>query len=295
MNEPRTVEVKKYDYQMLDFIGSKVFRTKKDETDDGLKIEKAELVPEASLNAAVAEVAQDVAAEPVAEEIIAPSFSEEEMELAKKLAKEEGIREGIAQANEQFDKAATEAQTKANDLLGKINSQLPLLAKSLSENYENIQKASINLAHRISKKTLGEKQAEAIAEEIETEIRDALKKISDKDGLKLVVNSELFEQFEGKFNDIELAADEAILPTDFKIEWQNGFAQKKTDVIWEEIDQIIETGEIKQKKVTEEIMAEAEEEIPQEFSVDAGDTEITEEVEENNKQAEIIENTENKE
>lgn len=300
-----TVEIKKYDYEMLEFEEGKIFRAVNDD-DTGIRNAAGEAVDLVSDSEIAAEVAkeeleaekakeQEVQAQPEeVKEPEAPTFSADEFEMAKKLAKQEGLAEGLKMAKEQQDKDAMEVQSQINNLLGKINAQIPAAVKSMEGKFTEIEKQSVALAAKITEKVVNKKQAEDIAEEIEASIKDALSKIKGKAGLKLLVNPSALSKIEGKFKDVELLGDEAILPADFKIEWQNGFMQKKTDVIWDEIAQIIDTGEIekRQKPAAKEVKAEVKAEVIVE---EAAQPEAKEEVQPAKPEEEVVLEAENEE
>ena len=265
-----TVEIKKYDYEMLDFVEGKVFRAANDESSlESEKGEAVELVSDSQIaqenveKEAAAEVAAAAVQEEIVEEVAAPepiqTFTEEEMEAAKNLAKQEGLKEGMQKAQEQQDKVEEELQNKTNDLLARINAELPNISNSITVGLADIEKYSVNLAYGIAKKILGKKQAEVVEEEIQSSIKDALSQIGEKNDLRIAVHSSLQSGLEGKFENIVLENDDTILPTDFKIEWRNGFVEKKTDVILDEIAQIIETGKIAPKEIVEEAVQQEQE------------------------------------
>jgi flagellar biosynthesis/type III secretory pathway protein FliH len=184
------------------------------------------------------EVAPEVKAE-VAPEVIAPTFSQEEVEMAKNLAREEGIRQGYEEARIKFEEDKKANDAKATELLDKLNFQIAGLAKQNEQKKKNTTDEIAKIAFSIAKTVCGKMPNQYIEEEIRSIINQSLEKFDRGEKVKIWLNPKNAADLNDKFTHAELNSDEGLELGDFRIEWNNGFAERNMKKLWEEVEATI--------------------------------------------------------
>ncbi|OHC74785.1 MAG: hypothetical protein A3G18_10075 [Rhodospirillales bacterium RIFCSPLOWO2_12_FULL_58_28] len=181
--------------------------------------------------------------EDVEPEVIEPVFKGYNLEISYDAGFDDGKEEGIREAS-----SAVQQQTSET---------LKTIMKNLSDIYGIQEKANVVEARNamaaalaVARKALpalGERNALG---EIERMIEMILKKVIDEPQVTVRVNDKLHDQilehvealvksgnFKGK---LILQPDSALPISDCKIDWGSGGAERNMEVLWQEIDAIIE-------------------------------------------------------
>ena len=171
-----------------------------------------------------------------------PTFSEEDLEVARGQGFAEGKQEGIREAA-----AAIEQQIAAT--LALIGGRLPDLFAAQEKAAADLGRNGILVIRALARKVLpGLAQRDAL-DEIEHLARLVLDRLrSDPkvvfrvdDGLREAVQKRVMDVAgqKGLSGSIEVIADASVAAGDCRVEWSDGGAERRTDAILDEIDQII--------------------------------------------------------
>jgi flagellar assembly protein FliH len=176
------------------------------------------------------------------EELI-PSFSEEELKIAKDEAftkgKEQGIKETIA-AREQ----------SLLDMIGNLEMQFENLFKTQQETDKSNLKSAILVATSISRKIFPSLNKRGALEEVENLVTTIMKEILEEPKVSICIHPDLeplliehigsISKKASYRGEINIIASEDILLGDCKIEWKSGGAQRNTESLLLEIDEVID-------------------------------------------------------
>lgn len=182
-------------------------------------------------------------AEKIAEEV-KPSFnfSEEELEALKKKVFAEGKLIGAEEVRQEQEKAKAAETVRIEELLQKMNAAIAGESVKAQVRNDEIATKLVVLAFAAAKKAVGELGAAGEAK-IENYISQALKNITPDHEAKILLNAQTAEKLqkrlEGKEFGAKVVVDDSIMPNDFKIVWNNGYAERKLDELWKEIGQVI--------------------------------------------------------
>lgn len=200
--------------------------------------------PIAVNTAAIVEQEQVVAAPPP------PVFGEADMEhardAAKKMGYAEGFEAGIAQAN-------TEAVGTARDLahhMARIEEQLARLLAQYNElvtqQSAEISELVLMIARKVAGDALDANAARSVAELVNRCLPVVYGKprvmIDLEPAMLVAVQDSLRAQLEkaGFEGTIEFRSVEGMEPSDVRIDWGNGAANRNTAVIWQEIEALLQ-------------------------------------------------------
>lgn len=180
--------------------------------------------------------------EPEPEEIV-PTFSEEEMKAARDEAFVKGKEEGVNEAA-----AATEQSLLAS--LEKLNGKFTDLFQSQKEADSSILDSAISVATMINRKIFPALNERGALEEVEHLVVMAMEKILEEPSVSVYVHPELesplsehIDSLSAQANfrgEIRIISAEDIPLGDCRVEWDSGGAQRDTDGLWQEIDEIVE-------------------------------------------------------
>lgn len=176
-------------------------------------------------------------------EEIVPTFSEEEMKAAREKSFAAGKKEGIEQAA-----AATEREILG--ALEKLNEQFTGLFKAQEEADASILDSAVSVAVGIARKVFPAMNERNGLGEIERMVVMAMEKILEEPQVTIYVNpgieAPLKERLApmtakaGYKGEVQVVAADDIAAADCRVEWNGGGALRTMDVLWREIDEIVE-------------------------------------------------------
>ncbi len=186
-----------------------------------------------------------------------PIFTAEEMEMAKTLAKVDGIKEGYEQAKKDFEeeklKSADTDKARTLELIEKINFEISVLNFRGQTAKQKFMEKIGQLALGIAKKVCGSISDQVIEKEISAIINESVGKLDTIKGVKIYLNQQNALNLNDKFTQGTVNVDENMQLGEFRIEWQNGFAERDVKKLWKTIEEIcgrhssLEENETKQE------------------------------------------------
>ena len=199
-------------------------------------------------------------------EEIVPTFSEEEMKTARDeffaAGKEEGINEAAA---------ATEREIAG--ALEKLNEQFTNLFKAQEDAESSILDSAVSVAVGVARKAFPALNERNGLAEIERIAVMAMSKIQDEYRVILFVNPEIEAPlkerlaqmtaqaaFKGEF---AIVATGDVAAGDCRVDWEAGGSKRDMDLLWQEIDEIVErnlSGESDEPEIPPESIEEISEE-----------------------------------
>jgi len=169
-------------------------------------------------------------------------YSEEELAAARSESFAKGKTDGYESARQDIEQATAEA-------LGAIAAQLKDTAAELAEVNQRREHQSLQAAVTILRKLFPELARRHGLEEIEAAIAACLERLHDEPRVVVRTADSLVDRlceridplaeacgFEGK---IVLLSDQALSSSDVRIEWADGGAERDTDRLWDDVDQIL--------------------------------------------------------
>lgn len=188
------------------------------------------------------ETPEDEEVEPAEEETPAPMFSEEDMEVARGQGFAEGKQAGINEAAAAIDRQIAET-------LDQIGSRLPDLFTAQENAVEELRRQGILMIRALARKVLPGQAERGAMEEIDHMAGLVLERLRSEPSIVFRVNDSLNEAVESRLAEIaaqkglagsiKVIGDADIPPGDCRIEWADGGAERRTDALLDEIDQII--------------------------------------------------------
>ena len=188
------------------------------------------------------EIQEEVVAEP---EEVYPTFSEAELEATRQDAFEKGKEEGIREASE-----ATESLIR--DTTRAIGIQLSEQYSHQKTVNADILEDAINIAVAIVRKCFPHMQTEHQIKEIEHMVAEILSQILEEPRVVITVNPDIStplgermetikteSHFEGR---VVIREDASINPGDCRVEWSSGGAERNSDELWRQINDIVESN-----------------------------------------------------
>ena len=187
-----------------------------------------------------AEAAEGEAIEPEEEEVV--TYSEEELNGAREQAFQAGREEGVREAAD-----ATEQQ--AASALQAIGESLPEIFQLQQGANDAHARNAVMVAVAIVRKVFPDLNRKGALGEVERVIEVSMEKLMDPARIVIRVNEELRDGLAqrieaatvgGGFQEnMTVLADAGVAPGDCRIEWSDGGAERDTDAMWQEIDDII--------------------------------------------------------
>jgi len=179
---------------------------------------------------------------PIAAPAPRPMFTTEEIELAKTLAREEGTREGYEKAKAEFDEKQTgiEAVEKAasEQLAQNISLQLTVLADESRTSKQKFSERMGQLALEIARKVSGDVEDSVVEAGISAIIKESVGKLDADDRINIYLSAKNSESLNDKFTGATVSVDEKMESGDFRIEWNNGYAERDVKKLWKAISEI---------------------------------------------------------
>jgi flagellar assembly protein FliH len=190
----------------------------------------------------IAEKIDEMIFEEEPEEII-PSFSEEELETAKDEAFTKGKEQGIKETVEAREQSLVE-------IISKLDIQFENLFKKQQEADKSNLNSAILVATSVSRKIFPSLNKKGALEEVENLVTAIMKEILEEPMVRICIHPDLEPllikhigsisknaSFRGE---IKIIANENIPLGDCSIEWESGGAQRNTESLLSEIDEVID-------------------------------------------------------
>lgn len=188
------------------------------------------------------ETSEDQEVETPEEETPAPMFSEEDLEAARGQGFTEGKQAGITEAA-----AAIERQVA--EVLNQIGSRLPEVFAAQENAVEALRRQGILMIRTLARKVLPGQAERGAMEEIDHMAGLVLERLRGEPSILFRVNDGLGEAVaarmaniaaqKGLAGSIKVIGDAGIAPGDCQIEWADGGAERRTDALLDDIDQIV--------------------------------------------------------
>lgn len=179
-------------------------------------------------------------------EVVEPEISEADLEKARTDGRQQGLDQGREEGRaEAFSGIEQTTQTLLLNLTGRVGellSEQPRMRERLSEE-------ALKAASSILRKILPSLEKSAAIKEIEAVVCECLERAHDEPRLVVRVSEPMLEPvknridalvkaegFEGKV--VFLATDD-LSESDVRVEWADGGAERKSENIWRDIDEIL--------------------------------------------------------
>lgn len=189
---------------------------------------------------------QEAPPPPPEPEVVEPQISEVDLEQARAEGRQEGITQGREEGRaEAFSGIEQTTQTLLLNLTGRFGellSEQPRMQLKVAED-------ALIAASTILRKILPSLEKSAAIKEIEAVVAECLERAQDEPRLVVRVSEPMLEPvksridalvkaegFEGKI--VFLATDE-LGDSDVRVEWADGGAERRTEDIWRDIDEIL--------------------------------------------------------
>ena len=197
--------------------------------------------PEAPEEPAVDPV-EEVEPEPVPEPPPPPTYSEADLAAARAEAEAAGREEGLNEAGAGVERRAAAA-------LEAITTRLDGLAQSHAETQATLQREAAAVAIAVARKMLPELARRNGLNEIERAVEDAMGLILEEPRVTIRVAEAMLDAVRGGLTDLvdrsgfegrlSIAGDPAMADGDCRIDWSAGGAERDTEALWRDIDEII--------------------------------------------------------
>lgn len=173
----------------------------------------------------------------------APTFTEEEMAAAQQQSFEDGKAAGLQEANTQFEHLIATALTQ-------ISQAIPSVFDHHSQTQIEHEAQALSVATAVSKKIIPAYAEKNSLDEIIHVVQRCLEPLHTEPRIIVKVHESLREDtqdklkknadqlgFEGR---IVVMANDDIIPGDCRVEWSEGGAERDSEVLWQQIDEIID-------------------------------------------------------
>lgn len=205
----------------------------------------------------------------------AQTFSADEVELAKNLAREEGISQGYAQAKKQAEEQNAEKETKIASVVAALATEIERVNNKIDERKSLLTAEFSDIAVSLAKQICNNLPSDAMLTQTQSLIKEALDSLDDSQRIKITLSPKNAAELNGKFTGVELKPLAEIAEGDFRIEWQNGYLERDTQKLWDNMQAVLSkhfakthTGEkietVSQVEAVKETKPEIKEEIKQE-------------------------------
>ncbi len=188
------------------------------------------------------EVAPDALVEEPEEETIAPTFSEEELELARQQAFEDGKKEGLSATEETLTK-------QINETLALIDQKLVVAFQKQDLANEEMGHSAILVAKGICAKMLPALAERHAFDEVKRVIESVFSRLIEQPKTTISLHPSLKDAIDKRINELStekgyqgkiiLNAVPSMKVSDCKVEWSNGGSERDTQIIWQDISDII--------------------------------------------------------
>ncbi len=172
----------------------------------------------------------------------APKFGEEDLEKAR--------AEGFAAGKETGERDAMQAiEQQISQALSAIGERLSGLSKAQAEANEHQARDAIEVALAVVRKMLPRMAGRHGLAEIESVVSDCLARLRAEPRIVIRVADSLLDEVEQRVSALAARAgfegktvylsQEGLQPGDIRVEWADGGAERDSDRLWSEIDQLI--------------------------------------------------------
>jgi flagellar assembly protein FliH len=177
-------------------------------------------------------------------------FTEQDMEAAKMAGHSEGFRKGYAEAEAKGDKDAAASEEAMRDLLNMIANRITMASETLSNDMKQQQSIMCKLVLASARKVAEDALKREPYAAIETLLRECINLIIGEHKITLVVSPSqktgleqridtlkpLLQGFEGE---LIVEEDASLENQDCRVVWKNGYAERNTENLWNEIETLI--------------------------------------------------------
>ncbi len=170
----------------------------------------------------------------------APVFSEEDLAAAQQSGFDAGRQDGLREAQSSQEETVAAA-------LERIAAAAEHLVQAEDRRETEQQAATVNLALAMARKLFPDMARKTALSEIEAAVIAVLDDRHDEPRVAVVVHDTLLEPLKARIDDISAArgfagkviviADEKIAPTDCRIEWADGGAERKFDALLTQMEE----------------------------------------------------------
>lgn len=173
----------------------------------------------------------------------APTFSEEEVAAAQQSAFDEGKTAGLQEASAQFEHMMASALTQ-------IATTLPQVFQQHAQAQQDHEALALSVARAVSRKVVPAYTEKHGLDEILAVVSQCLEPLRAEPRLIVKVHESLREETQEKLlkladnigfdGRVVVMAHEDIVPGDCRVEWSEGGAERNSETLWQQIDEIIE-------------------------------------------------------
>lgn len=176
----------------------------------------------------------------------APTFSEEELKAAEDAGRQQGylkgMEDGYAKAKAEHVQIDLELTEIVNQLTGQITDVLQQYHVFIAEQYRELPKLALAIAHKVAGAALEHDPSPMIEEMVQR----SLKIVVGNPTLTVTVHPSVAEALEARLTasfagnndagEVIILSDEALAPADCRITWENGGAERNTKGLWYEVE-----------------------------------------------------------
>ncbi len=172
-----------------------------------------------------------------------PTFTAAELEAAKQSAHADGMAAGLDQALRGLERQTAQA-------LEETGRQLASLHERQTKSNEAVQRNALEVAVSVVRKLFPGIEARDGLPEVERVVVDSLQQVLDQPRVVIRVHDALMQALQGRLNHVSeavgfpgqlvLIADDRLGPSDCRVEWADGGAERIGERIWSEIDAAID-------------------------------------------------------
>ena len=174
-----------------------------------------------------------------------PKFDEEDLERARAEGHEAGKKSGAQEAMQSIEQ-------KISQTMNAVSAQLNGLSQAQVESHERQSREALEVALTVVRKIFPRLAGRHGLDEVESVVCDCLERLRDEPRIVIRVADAVLDQvqarigelaaragFEGK---IVYLAQDGLNPGDVRVEWADGGAERDSERLWREIEQI--TGRV---------------------------------------------------
>ncbi len=173
----------------------------------------------------------------------APTFTAVELEAAKQSAHADGIAAGLDQALRRIERQAAQALEEAGRQLASLHEQQ-------TKSNEAVQRNALEVAVSVVRKLFPGIEARDGMSEVERVVVDSLQQVLEQPRVVIRVHNGLMQALQDRLKHLSesvgfpgqlvLIADDRLGPSDCRVEWADGGAERIGERIWSEIDAAID-------------------------------------------------------
>ena len=170
-----------------------------------------------------------------------PKFDEEDLERARAEGHAAGKEIGAQEAMRSIEQQISQA-------VDAITAQMSGLAQAQVESHERQGRETLEVALTVVRKIFPGLAGRNGLAEVESVIRDCLERLRDEPRIVIRVADAVLDQVEARVGDlaaragfegkIVYLAQDGLNPGDVRVEWADGGAERDSERLWREIDQI---------------------------------------------------------